>query len=128
MKNYYVYILRCKDNSYYTGISSDPDKRVWQHNEGLIENAYTYHRRPVELIYSMNFENVYDAIIAEKQIKGWSRKKKDALINGDFDLLHKLAICKNNSSHVNSPFDSAQGDIKSKNNNESPSASLRTEY
>ena len=60
------------------------------------------------------FNNVYEAIEAEKRIKGWSRRKKEALINNDFDLIKELAKCKNDTSHLNyerdKPFDSAQGD------------------
>jgi putative endonuclease len=100
MRSYFVYILKCSDDSYYTGISNDPIKREWEHNEGIIKNSYTHSRRPVSLIYSSEFNNVHDAISAEKQIKGWRRKKKEALINGNFDLLHELAKCKNNTSHL----------------------------
>ena len=114
MKSYFVYIVKCNDDSYYTGISNNPEKRVWEHNEGLSESSYTFSRRPVQLVFTAEFNNVYDAISAEKRIKGWSRKKKEALINNDFDLLQELAKCKNKSSHVNftdlRPFDSAQGD------------------
>lgn len=114
MKSYFVYIVKCIDDSYYTGISNNPEKRVWEHNEGLSESSYTFSRRPVQLVFTAEFNNVYDAISAEKRIKGWSRKKKEALINNDFDLLQELAKCKNKSSHVNftdlRPFDSAQGD------------------
>ncbi len=100
MKSYFVYILKCRDNSYYTGITNDPNKRIWEHNEGLIKNSYTHSRRPVTLVYSNEFNKVYDAISAEKQIKGWKRKKKEALINRDFDLIHELAKCKNKTSYL----------------------------
>ncbi len=113
MKSYFVYIVKCKDNSYYTGITNNPDKRVWEHNEGLSESSYTFSRRPVRLVFTSEFNNVYDAISAEKRIKGWNRKKKEALINNDFDLIHELSKCNNNTSHLNNsqlPFDSAQGD------------------
>jgi putative endonuclease len=100
MKSYFVYILRCSDDSYYTGISNNPIKREWEHNEGIIKDSYTHSRRPVKLIYSSEFQDVHDAIYAEKQIKGWGRKKKEALVNGDFNLLHELAQCKNKTSHL----------------------------
>lgn len=100
MKSYFVYILKCSDNSYYTGITRDLVKRIWEHNESFIKNSYTHSRRPVSLVYSSEFNNVYDAISAEKQIKGWRRKKKEVLINGDFDLLHELAKCRNSTSHL----------------------------
>jgi putative endonuclease len=101
MKSYYVYIVLCSDASYYTGISNNPDRRVWEHNEGLDTESYTYSRRPVTLVFSAVFNNVLEAIEAEKRIKGWSRKKKEALINNDFDLIKELAKCKNDTSHTN---------------------------
>ena len=94
MKSYYVYILLCNDKSYYTGITNNPGKRVWEHHEGLIKGCYTHGRRPVKLVFQENFQNVNQAIAAEKQIKGWSRKKKEALILGRFDDLPKLSRSK----------------------------------
>lgn len=72
MKSYYVYIVKCKDKSYYTGITNDLQKRVWEHNEGLTEDSYTFNKRPVVLVFSEVFKNVHDAISAEKRFKGWS--------------------------------------------------------
>src|SRR5690606_40472044 len=80
MKEYYVYILQCKDGSYYTGVTNDIDRRLWEHQEGINNECYTYRRRPVKLVYVENFNDVNQAIAFEKQIKGWSRKKKEALI------------------------------------------------
>jgi putative endonuclease len=90
MKSYWVYILKCSDDSYYTGSTSNIEKRLSEHKQGLIK-GYTYSRRPVELVFSEYFNNVNDAISAERQIKGWSRSKKEALINGDFELLKELS-------------------------------------
>ncbi len=90
MKDYFVYIVQCSDNSYYTGVTSNLKKRVTEHNSGFFK-GYTSNRRPVILAYSNKFSDVNDAIRAEKQIKGWSRAKKEALINDDFNLLIKLA-------------------------------------
>ncbi len=101
MKSYSVYIVKCKDDSFYTGITNNPDKRVWEHNEGISIDSYTFSRRPVKLVFTSAFNNVLEAISAEKQIKGWNRKKKEALINNDFDLIHELAKCKNKTSHLN---------------------------
>jgi putative endonuclease len=98
MKNYYVYIIECKDKSFYTGVTNSIEKRISEHNIGIDSNSYTYYRRPVKLVFSQHFANIDDAIRAEKQIKGWSRKKKLALINGDFDLLKELARCQNETS------------------------------
>lgn len=113
MKKYFVYILKCSDNSYYTGITSNLEKRLFEHEIGVDIKCYTYKRRPFILVFHEVFNNPIDAISAEKQIKGWSRKKKEALINRDFNLLKELAVCKNESTHLNylkSSFDSAQDD------------------
>lgn len=89
--NLYVYILECADGSYYTGVSNDVERRVSEHNEGLDKKAYTYKRRPVKLVYQVSFTDPYYAIALEKQIKGWSRKKKIALIKGEYDRLPELS-------------------------------------
>ena len=88
---YRVYILLCADGSYYTGSSADVEKRVWQHQEGVSKEAYTYTRRPVKLIWvSEEVARYSDALRFERQIKGWSRAKKEALIRNDFDMIHKI--------------------------------------
>ncbi|MGZ3899337.1 MAG: GIY-YIG nuclease family protein [Bacteroidia bacterium] len=92
MKSMYVYILECADSSYYTGVTNDADKRLVQHNEGINKKSYTYSRRPVKLVFSLYFNDPADAISFEKQVKGWSRKKKEALINDRWDLLPELAM------------------------------------
>ena len=99
MKVYYVYILICSDNSYYTGITNNINKRLIEHNNSLDKTSYTYSRRPVKIIYKETFQNPNDAIKWEKKIKGWTRKKKEALIKGDFDELKKLSNQKNNTLH-----------------------------
>ena len=99
MKVYYVYILLCSDNSYYTGITNNIDKRINEHNHSLNKTSYTYSRRPVKIVYKETFQNPNDAILWEKRIKGWSRRKKEALINGDFDELKILSNIKNHSLH-----------------------------
>ena len=91
MKNYYVYILRCSDESYYTGVTNNVDRRVSEHQQGLIPDCYTHKRRPLELVFAAHFNNVRNAIEREKQIKGWSRKKKEALINSDWEKLVELS-------------------------------------
>ena len=93
-KTYWVYILKCSDGSFYTGSTSNIEKRLSEHQNGTIK-GYTSKRRPVKLVFSEHFESVYDAISAERQIKGWRRTKKIALIKGDFDLLVKLSNMKN---------------------------------
>ena len=93
MKDYFVYILKCSDGSYYTGITSNLEKRIEEHNTGIYK-GYTSTRLPVELVYSNRYNDVNEAIRSEKQIKGWSRAKKEALIKGDFELLKELSKCK----------------------------------
>jgi len=86
----YVYILRCADDSYYVGSTRSLEQRVWEHNEGL-GARYTACRRPVELVWSGEFENVGDAFFWEKRIQNWSRAKREALIRGDYAALPELA-------------------------------------
>ena len=93
MKNYYVYILECSDKSYYTGVTNNLEKRLAEHKSGII-HSYTSSRLPVRLIYSANFSDINKAIKFEKQVKGWSRKKKEALMRGDFDSLVWLSKSK----------------------------------
>ena len=95
MKIYYVYILQCSDMSYYTGITNDLDKRLLQHNNGFDKRSYTYSRRPLKLMYFIHFNDVMQAIAWEKRIKGWNRKKKEALIQEDWDRLVELSKSKN---------------------------------
>lgn len=90
MKDYFVYILKCSDESYYTGVTNDLERRINEHQTGFIK-GYSSSRLPVRLVYSERFSDVNQAIKVEKQIKGWNRKKKEALITGNFDLLVKLS-------------------------------------
>ncbi len=101
MKLYYVYIVRCSDGSFYVGVTNNVELRGNQHNEGADHQAYTFSRRPVELVYSEVFKEIVQAIAWEKQVKRWSRAKKQALIEGKWDVLHLLAECKNLTSHKN---------------------------
>ncbi len=91
MKEYYVYILKCNDDSYYTGVTSNIDERFIEHQEGKYLNSYTYKRRPVQLVFYQKFTDINLAIRYEKKIKKWSRAKKEALINKEFDKLPKLS-------------------------------------
>ncbi len=93
---YYVYILLCADGSYYTGMTNNIEKRFQEHEQGLIPSCYTFSRRPVVLKYGMYYQYVNDAIRREKQIKGWTRKKKEALINEDYDELIRLSKRRSN--------------------------------
>ena len=87
---FWVYILQCADASYYVGHTDDLDVRVAQHQSGEFQ-GYTTSRRPVRLVYSESFATREDAFAAERQLKGWSRKKKEALIAGDWERLRLLA-------------------------------------
>ena len=100
MGDTYVYILRCSDGSYYAGSyrGADIATRVSQHNLGVYENAYTKRRRPVELIWSESFTRAEDAINLERQIKGWSRKKKEAFMKGDWGEVSRLSKSKHPST------------------------------
>ena len=87
---YYVYILKCADGSYYTGSTDDLAKRLWQHQEGVMPGSYTISRRPVDLVWSEEVATYHEALTHERQIKGWSRAKKWALIRGDFEGIHEI--------------------------------------
>jgi len=87
----YIYILRCADGSYYVGTTTGVlDKRVAEHRAGAYD-GYTALRRPVELVFHQHFDRLDDAAAAERQIKGWRREKKEALIRGDYASLPSLA-------------------------------------
>ena len=91
MKLFYVYILKCKDDSFYTGITNSIERRLYAHNVGIDKDAYTYSRRPVELVWFEMFTDPNQAIMIEKKIKGWSRRKKQALIDEDWDKLVRFS-------------------------------------
>ena len=97
MYSYYVYILKCADSSFYTGITSNLEQRFHEHAYGKYKDCYTYRKRPVELIFYETFTDVLQAIYFEKKLKGWTRAKKQALINGNYDMLQILAECRNAS-------------------------------
>jgi putative endonuclease len=88
----FVYMLRCADASFYVGSATGEDltRRITQHQAGTFE-GYTSTRRPVELVWSEYFDRITDAIAAERQVKGWSRAKKEALIKGDWNSIKRLA-------------------------------------
>lgn len=104
-----MYILECADGSYYTGSTTYLERRLAQHQAGEGAN-HTKKRLPVKLVYYEEFQRIDEAFYREKQVQGWSRKKKEALINNMPEELHELAKCMNKSSHLNytGGFDSAQ--------------------
>lgn len=98
MKTMYVYILRCSDDTYYIGVTNNLEKRFQEHEQGINRNCYTYTRRPLKIVYYEIFNNTLGAIAFEKKLKGWSRIKKEALMNGDYESLPKLSINTKKSS------------------------------
>ena len=89
--SFWVYMLRCADGSYYTGHTDSLESRIAQHLEGATPSCYTFSRRPVEWVFSQEFPTREEALASEQQIKGWSRKKKEAMIRGDWVEVSRLA-------------------------------------
>ena len=101
----FTYMVRCADGRYYVGTArGDLDHRIAAHNAGSL-GGYTASRRPVELVWNQEFEDPRDAIAAERQIKGWSRAKKEALIRGDFRMISALAKRKQSFAARRSSFE-----------------------
>ncbi len=95
----YVYILCCRDGRYYVGSTrSTLERRVAEHNEGIY-GGYTKSRRPLQLVFSQEFDRIDDAVAAERKLKGWSRAKKEALIRGDLDMLVQLSKSRTQFPH-----------------------------
>jgi putative endonuclease len=95
MKDYYVYILKCYDGLTYTGVTNNIARRFEEHQKGLNKNCFTFKRRPLELIFQQEFNDVNQAIYFEKKIKNWSAVEKIALANGESDMLQILSECRN---------------------------------
>ena len=87
---FHAYILRCRDGRYYTGHTDNLEARIAEHQAGLAAD-FTARRRPVELVWTQEFPTRHEALASERQIKGWSRAKKEALIRGDWEGLSLLA-------------------------------------
>ena len=96
----WMYILECADGSYYTGSTNNLELRLAQHQNGEGAN-HTKKRLPVKLVYFEEYQRIDEAFNREKQVQGWGRKKKEALINGTFDNLHNLAECTNSTHFKN---------------------------
>lgn len=92
---FWVYLLRCADGSYYTGQTDRLEERVAEHQAGAVP-GYTSSRLPVEVVYVQTFPTREEALAAEQQIKGWSRKKKEAMIRGDWKEVQRLSWGKRN--------------------------------
>ena len=93
VRSYFVYILGCSDNSYYVGMTDNMERRFGEHQDGRYPSCYTVKRRPVVLLHVEPYPDVLQAGAREKQLKGWSRMKKEALIKGDLAAMsfHALA-------------------------------------
>lgn len=86
---FWIYRLRCADGSFYLGHTDDIERRLDEHHAGRCA-CYTQSRRPLVLAFSQEFSTREEALIAERQIKGWSRAKKQALVDGDWEAINRL--------------------------------------
>jgi putative endonuclease len=85
-----MYILRCRDDSYFVGSTRDLEHRLEQHSLGAVE-SYTSSRLPVKLLYAEEYDRIDEAYAREKQVQGWNRKKREALIRGEHERLEWLS-------------------------------------
>jgi predicted GIY-YIG superfamily endonuclease len=85
----FVYILKCADGSYSTGSTTNLEQRLEQHRTRYFK-GYTSSRLPVELVWWSDFQTEHEAFVYERQIKGWSRAKKEALIRDDWNRIHEI--------------------------------------
>lgn len=96
----HMYILECCDGSFYVGSTVNLERRLWEH-QNAVGSVYTKGRLPVKLVFAEEFERVDEAFFCEKRVQGWSRKKRMALINRDWNVVKEFATCKNESSSKN---------------------------
>jgi len=85
----WVYILKCSDGSYYAGSTTNLERRLWEHQNSFYK-GYTSSRLPVELVWAIDFPTEHDAFLFERQVKGWTRAKKETLIRNDWDEIHTI--------------------------------------
>lgn len=107
---FYVYIIKCGDGSYYTGHTDHLENRLNQHHSRYFPACYTASRFPLELVFLQSFETRIDALSRERQLKGWSRKKKQALIAGNWAELQRLARNRQNDELRQASLRQAQGE------------------
>lgn len=88
--SYIVYMLQCSDGSFYIGSTADLSRRISEHELGVLPSSYTHSRRPVKLVWTQEFPSQEEAFASERQIKGWSRAKKKALIKDDWEEIHQI--------------------------------------
>jgi predicted GIY-YIG superfamily endonuclease len=106
---FFVYILKCSDSSYYTGSTDDISRRLYEHVSGANSKSYTFRRRPVQLVWCEEYPTKYEARLHEHQIKGWSRKNKDALIKNDWQTLHEIVLAQSKNRAKKSDISSLNG-------------------
>ena len=111
--SFWCYMLHCADRSFYVGHTDDLEVRIAQHLTGALR-GYTSTRRPVTLVWCDEFPSRYEALSAERQIKGWSRAKKLALIRGDWGLIGALARNRQQGRQERASTSSARTDLGSK--------------
>ena len=88
----WLYIVQCSDGSFYTGTTRVAvETRIGQHNAGMFPDSYTFKRRPVTLVFAEHYQRIVDAIAMERRVKGWSRRKKQAVIDGQWETLPELS-------------------------------------
>ena len=105
--HFYLYILKCINGAYYVGHTDNIDKRMSEHNLGLINTCYTKNKRPLELMFLQIFPTRDAAFQAERQVKGWSRKKKEAFINDDWNEIQRLNVLQKNYKERSNPSTSS---------------------
>jgi putative endonuclease len=91
VKIYYVYVLRCFDGTFYTGVTNDIDRRFGEHCAGLDPACYTFQRRPLKLVHVSEFAWIDQALAFEKKLKAWSHRKKRAFVENDFASIKRYA-------------------------------------
>ena len=96
-------MLKCADGFIYVGFTNNIERRIIEHEKGLNKNCFTFERRPLELIFHQDLNDVEQAIYFEKKIKKWSRKKKQALADGDYEMLEILSESRNATHHKYKP-------------------------
>ena len=104
--SFWVYMLRCSDGSYYTGHTDNLENRIAQHTASAIPGCYAFSRQPLVVVFSQEFPTREEALASEQQIKGWSREKKEAMIDGDWAEISRLA----RSSVRDEPSSSVHGE------------------
>jgi putative endonuclease len=90
---FWMYMLRCSDDSFYVGHTDNINLRIAQHEQGSIPSCHTYWRRPVELVFVQDFGTREEALAMERRVKGWSRAKKAALCQRNWKEISRLAKC-----------------------------------